>query len=286
VTHGRSVSTATGMCIEPMKRVGFGILKRQRSSSWGGVVVLEIDPRLAGLLTERFQDPRLEVKCGSAEDLKSHLDGMTVDVVVSGLPFTSLKSDVRDRILEQVVQALAPEGVALVLQYTPIIQRQLRRLFPSVKRRAPRRARRSSAKPATSSATSPSACGAGKAKRTRRAFPAHIARQDRLPWSARMRPSARRSRSDDAESRRDVGCGLNTRPPHGDVRDPCAGTRCRVGEVVAQVWRDRGVRRPAHEPIRLPAMKGLREHLARRPRRPRGDFGEPQGSVDPSGEGE
>jgi hypothetical protein len=32
------------------------------------------------------------------------------------------------------VQALAPEGVALVLQYSPIIQRQLRRLFPYVKR--------------------------------------------------------------------------------------------------------------------------------------------------------
>jgi phospholipid N-methyltransferase len=109
------------------------ILARLRQDA--RVVALERDPRLAGLLTKRFQDPRLEVKCGSAEDLKSHLDGMTVDVVVSGLPFTSLKSDVRDRILEQVMQALAPEGVALVLQYTPIIQCQLRRLFPSVKRR-------------------------------------------------------------------------------------------------------------------------------------------------------
>ena len=91
--------------------------------------------RLAALLTERFQDPRLEVKCGSAEDLQSHRDDMTVDVIVSGLPFTSLKSDVRGRILREVVQALAPKGVALVLQYTPIIQRQLHRLFPSVKRR-------------------------------------------------------------------------------------------------------------------------------------------------------
>jgi phospholipid N-methyltransferase len=109
------------------------ILARLRQDA--RVVALERDPRLAGLLTKRFQDPRLEVKCGSAEDLKSHLDGMTVDVVVSSLPFTSLKSDVRDRILEQVMQALAPKGVALVLQYTPIIQCQLRRLFPSVKRR-------------------------------------------------------------------------------------------------------------------------------------------------------
>ena len=109
------------------------ILTRLRQDA--RVVALEIDPRLAALLTERFQDPRLEVKCGSAEDLKSHLDGMMVDVVVSGLPFTSLKSDVRGRILREVVQALTPEGVALVLQYTPIIQRQLRRLFPCVKRR-------------------------------------------------------------------------------------------------------------------------------------------------------
>jgi phospholipid N-methyltransferase len=109
------------------------ILARLRQDA--RVVALEIDPRLAALLTERFQDPRLEVKCGSAEDLKSHIGGRTVDVVVSGLPFTSLKSDVRGRILREVVQALTPEGVALVLQYTPIIQRQLGRLFPSVKRR-------------------------------------------------------------------------------------------------------------------------------------------------------
>ena len=77
------------------------ILARLRQDA--RVVALEIDPRLAALLTERFQDPRLEVKCGSAEDLESHLDGMTVDIVVSGLPFTSLKSDVRGRILREVV---------------------------------------------------------------------------------------------------------------------------------------------------------------------------------------
>jgi phospholipid N-methyltransferase len=77
------------------------ILPRLRQDA--RVVASERDPRLAALLRERFQDPRLEVKCGSAEDLKSHLDGMTVDVVVSGLPFTSLKSDVRGRILREVV---------------------------------------------------------------------------------------------------------------------------------------------------------------------------------------
>jgi len=117
---------------------GTGVYTREilaRLAPDSRVLALERDPQLARLLTQQFQDPRLEVRCGSAEDLKTYLNGMTADVVVSGLPFTSLEADVRRRILEQMVQALAPEGVALVLQYSPFIQGQLRQLFPSVRRR-------------------------------------------------------------------------------------------------------------------------------------------------------
>lgn len=99
------------------------------------VLALEIDPRLAGLLAERFHDPRLQVACDSAENLQDHLHGTAVDVLVSGLPFTSLGADVRRRILEQMSQVLSPRGVALVLQYSPLVQSELRRLFPSVRRR-------------------------------------------------------------------------------------------------------------------------------------------------------
>lgn len=117
---------------------GTGVYTREilaRLGPGARVLALERDPRLARLLTERFHDPRLEVKCGSAEDLDSLLDEAVADVIVSGLPFTSLEPAARRRILEQVVQALAPDGVALVLQYSPFIQSELRRLFPSVKRR-------------------------------------------------------------------------------------------------------------------------------------------------------
>jgi phospholipid N-methyltransferase len=44
------------------------ILPRLRQDA--RVVASERDPRLAALLRERFQDPRLEVKCGSAEILR------------------------------------------------------------------------------------------------------------------------------------------------------------------------------------------------------------------------
>jgi len=99
------------------------------------LVALEIDPGLARLLEERFDDPRLRVVCGSAEHLTKYLDGESADLLVCALPFTSLDPGLRRRILDSMPRALAPRGVALVIQYSPLIQSELRRLFPSVRRR-------------------------------------------------------------------------------------------------------------------------------------------------------
>jgi phospholipid N-methyltransferase len=99
------------------------------------LVALEIDPRLAKLLEERFDDPRLQVVCDSAENLHEHLGEERADVVVCALPFTSLEPGLRRRILESLPRVLGPDGVALVIQYSPLIQSELRRLFPSVRRR-------------------------------------------------------------------------------------------------------------------------------------------------------
>ena len=99
------------------------------------LVAMEIDPQLAKLLEERFDDPRLQVVCDSAENLHDHLGGQKADVLVCALPFTSLETDLRRRILEELPRVLAPRGVALVIQYSPLIQKELRRLFPAVRRR-------------------------------------------------------------------------------------------------------------------------------------------------------
>ena len=99
------------------------------------LVAMEIDPQLAKMLEERFDDPRLQVVCDSAENLHDHLGGQKADVLVCALPFTSLEPDLRRRILEELPRVLAPRGVALVIQYSPLIQKELRRLFPSVLRR-------------------------------------------------------------------------------------------------------------------------------------------------------
>jgi phospholipid N-methyltransferase len=99
------------------------------------LLAVEIDARLAKILEERFDDPRLTVIQDSAEHLVEHLDGATADVVVCALPFTSLEPGLRRRILDVLPRLLAPAGVALVIQYSPLIQSELRKRFASVRRR-------------------------------------------------------------------------------------------------------------------------------------------------------
>jgi phospholipid N-methyltransferase len=109
------------------------VLARMRPDA--RLVALEIDPDLARLLAKRFDDPRLSVVRDSAENLHDHLGGQKADVLVCALPFTSLEPDLRRRILDELPRVLAPRGVALVIQYSPLILSELRRRFASVRRR-------------------------------------------------------------------------------------------------------------------------------------------------------
>ncbi len=101
----------------------------------GRLLSFEIDPALARGLAERFPDPRLRVIADSAANLEAHLDGARPEVIVSALPFTSLPRPVRDAVLRAARDALADDGVMLVLQYSPLIQRELQRTFGQVQRR-------------------------------------------------------------------------------------------------------------------------------------------------------
>jgi phospholipid N-methyltransferase len=118
---------------------GTGVYTREilaRLQPAAQLVSIERDPNLARLLSEQYPDSRLRAICDSAERVQDHLDGAMTDVVVSGLPFTSLPSGVRDRIFDQIVKILKPGGTALILQYSPAIQGRLEKVFPYVQRRA------------------------------------------------------------------------------------------------------------------------------------------------------
>ncbi len=99
------------------------------------LIAFEIDPGLADGLQRKLPDPRLRVVAGSAEGLPEVLNGRRPQVVVSALPFTSLPAGIGRLILEATARVLAPGGVLLVLQYSPLLAAELSRLFGSVTRR-------------------------------------------------------------------------------------------------------------------------------------------------------
>lgn len=107
----------------------------QRLGPQAKMIAFEIDPGMAEALRAKLVDPRLRVVTGSAEDVIEVLAGQRPEMVVSALPFTSLPSGIGRTILERTAGVLAPGGTLLVLQYSPLIARELSRLFATVSRR-------------------------------------------------------------------------------------------------------------------------------------------------------
>lgn len=105
-----------------------------RLGAYGRLLAFELDPALADALAQDLPDPRLEVIADSAASLEARLDGRRPEVIVSALPFTSLPAAVGSEVLEVARKVLADDGVMLVLQYSPFIQRKLERTFGSVQR--------------------------------------------------------------------------------------------------------------------------------------------------------
>lgn len=110
-----------------------GILERIGSDA--RLLAFEVDSQLSSALASELPDPRLSVINDSAVDVARHLDGLTVDVIVSAVPFTSLPIPERKQILRAARDVLGRDGIMLVLQYSPLIERELRQTFTNVRRR-------------------------------------------------------------------------------------------------------------------------------------------------------
>lgn len=110
------------------------VLKRLRPDA--RLLAFEVDRDLVETLSGRLDDPRLKVIHDSAENIGDYLsEGEKVDVIVSGLPFTSLPEKVNRNMFEQVRKVLAPDGVMVAIQYSTFAQKELERHFDSVRRR-------------------------------------------------------------------------------------------------------------------------------------------------------
>lgn len=83
------------------------------------LLAIEINPQFASLLKSE-SDPRLHVYCGSAEDISVALKFDNLprpDVVVSGIPFSTMSRTLGRRIIAAVWDSMAPGGCFIAYQF-------------------------------------------------------------------------------------------------------------------------------------------------------------------------
>jgi len=110
------------------------ILNRMRPDA--KLVVIEMNDEFVRFLRETFHDERLIVEAGSAADVRAILKKHgfeTVDYAISGIPLSSVPPKMREHIVRETRESLAPGGAFIVYQFTSSVLPQLRRVFEDVK---------------------------------------------------------------------------------------------------------------------------------------------------------
>jgi phospholipid N-methyltransferase len=112
------------------------ILQRMRPDAL--LIAIETNSDFVKFLRSTFPDGRLRVMEGSAESVDEILRQQGhehVDYIISGIPFSTIPADLRERILLKTFGALAPSGSFLVYQFSTRVLPDLQRIFHYVKRR-------------------------------------------------------------------------------------------------------------------------------------------------------
>ena len=112
------------------------ILRRMRSDAV--LIAIEMNPDFVTHLRATLPDARLKVVEGSAEAVKEILERFghgKANYIISGIPFSTISAAMRERILRNTSQALAPGGAFLVFQFSTRVLEDLQRVFHYVRRK-------------------------------------------------------------------------------------------------------------------------------------------------------
>lgn len=104
-----------------------GILERIKDPS--RLTSVEIDPKLAVEFKKNFPNVRLEIR--DAEDVLRETSD-SYDAIVSGVPFTVMKPDKRERMFRLIKERLRPNGVFVAIQYSLSSKKELEQNFRNV----------------------------------------------------------------------------------------------------------------------------------------------------------
>jgi phospholipid N-methyltransferase len=101
------------------------------------LIAIETNPDFVGYLRRTLADPRLKVVEGSAESVDEILKRFgrsRADYIISGIPFSTIPAEVRERILQKTCEVLKPRGAFLVYQFSTRVAQDLMRIFGYVGR--------------------------------------------------------------------------------------------------------------------------------------------------------
>jgi len=112
------------------------ILRRMRSDAI--LIAIEMNPDFVTHLRTALPDERLKVVEDSAESVGEILERFghgKANYIISGIPFSTISAEVRERILRNTSEALAPGGAFLVFQFSTRVLEDLQRVFHYVRRK-------------------------------------------------------------------------------------------------------------------------------------------------------
>ena len=96
------------------------------------LLAIEINPHFAQLLGDHVPDPRLIVHHGSAADIREALDAHRLpapDVILSGIPFSTMPPEVGRELLASVRDTLSPDGRFVAYQFRDRVETLGREVF-------------------------------------------------------------------------------------------------------------------------------------------------------------
>jgi phospholipid N-methyltransferase len=99
------------------------------------LIVFEMNEDFVQYLKRAFPDKRLHVVHGSAERVQKELDRLKLDgadYIISGIPFTTMPVELREKIMRESRRALKPGGSVLVYQFTRAVLPYLKTHFDHI----------------------------------------------------------------------------------------------------------------------------------------------------------
>jgi phospholipid N-methyltransferase len=99
------------------------------------LIAFEMNEDFVRYLKRAFPDKRLHIVHGSAERVQKELDRLKLDgadYIISGIPFTTMPVELREKIMHESRRALKPAGSVLVYQFTRAVLPYLKTHFDHI----------------------------------------------------------------------------------------------------------------------------------------------------------